>query len=95
MILFCAAIKRDLFSLLRFPFVSHINVFPCEITVISLLLFFFPFLLSSFCCFVCSYVASAVIGHCNKSFFALLNILLEILFGSIYTALSAGESSSS
>ena len=31
MALFCAAIRKDAGSLLKFPFLSHIQVFSCEI----------------------------------------------------------------
>ena len=34
MALFCAAIRRDSVSLLRFPFLSHVQVFLCEISLI-------------------------------------------------------------
>ena len=37
MALFCAAIRRDSVSFLRFPFLSHIQVFLCELLLISLL----------------------------------------------------------
>ena len=33
MALFCVAIRRDSVYLLRFPFLSHIQVFPCEISL--------------------------------------------------------------
>ena len=44
MALFCAAIRRDSVSLLRFPFLSHVQVFSREILLISrsLLLLFTP-----------------------------------------------------
>ena len=35
MVLFCAAIRRDSVSLLKFPFLSHIQVFSCEVLSIS------------------------------------------------------------
>ena len=31
----CAAIRRNSVSLLRFPFLSHVHVFPCEIALVS------------------------------------------------------------
>ena len=37
MALFCAAIRRDSVSLLRFPFLSHVQVFSCEMLLISCL----------------------------------------------------------
>ena len=33
MTLFCAAIRRDSVSLLRFPFLSHVQVFSCEMFI--------------------------------------------------------------
>ena len=46
--LFCAAIRRDSVSLLKFPFLSHVQVLSCEVLFISRLktpieLFSFPF----------------------------------------------------
>ena len=35
MALFCAAIGKDSVSLLRFPFLSHVHVFLCEMLLIS------------------------------------------------------------
>ena len=34
MALFCAAINRYSVSLLRFPFISHVQVFSCEISLV-------------------------------------------------------------
>ena len=33
--LFCAAIRRDSFYLLKFPFLSHVHVFSCEMLLVS------------------------------------------------------------
>ena len=59
MVLFCAAIRRDSVSPLKFPlfFFSHIHVFFCEISPVCRLkylysCFFFSFLLPSYCCSV-------------------------------------------
>ena len=51
MVSFCAAIRRDSVSLLKFPFLSYVQVFSCKIPKqklleISIQLFFFPFLFS-------------------------------------------------
>ena len=35
MALFCAAVRRDSVSLLRFPFLSHVHVFSCDMLLIS------------------------------------------------------------
>ena len=45
MALFCAAIRRDLVSLKRFPFLTHVHVFSFKT---SIQLFFFPFLFSGY-----------------------------------------------
>ena len=38
MALFCAAIRRDSFSFLRFPFLSHVHVFSCEMLLIIIII---------------------------------------------------------
>ena len=52
MTLFCAAIRRDSVFLLRFPFLSHVQVFSCEILlirrlkviiIIIIIIFFTPY----------------------------------------------------
>ena len=49
MALFCAGIRRDPVSLLRFPFLYHVQVSSCEILLeMSIELFSFPFLFSCF-----------------------------------------------
>ena len=35
MALFCTAIRRDSVSLLRFPILSHVHVFSCEMSLVS------------------------------------------------------------
>ena len=37
MVLFCAATRRDSLSLLRYPFLSHVQVFSCEVSLVSCL----------------------------------------------------------
>ena len=50
MALLCAAIRRDSVSFLKFPFLSHVQVFSCEMSFISRLKsFFFPFLFPYYC----------------------------------------------
>ena len=54
MALFCAAIRRDLVSFLRFPLFSHVHVYSCEMSVVSLLkpprgCFSSHFLFSGYC----------------------------------------------
>ena len=50
MALFCAAIRRDSVSLLWFPILSHVNVFSCEMFLISRLKR--PYHFSSHFCFL-------------------------------------------
>ena len=56
MSLFCAAIRRDSVSFLKFSFLSYIQVFSCEMSFINRLnahrVVFFPWLCSSYCQFV-------------------------------------------
>ena len=40
MALSCAAIRRGSVSLLKFPFLSHVQVLSCEILLLLLLLFY-------------------------------------------------------
>ena len=61
---------------------------------VSIELFFLPFLFPNFCCSVCTNVVCAVTGRCNKSFFALFNVVLEFLYWYIHAIFNAGESSS-
>ncbi len=35
MVLFCAAIRRDSVSLLKFPFLSHVHLFSREMSLVS------------------------------------------------------------
>ena len=77
-VLFCAAIRRDSVSLLRFPFLSHIHIFSCEMLLIiplktSIELIFIPFLFSGYCRSVYPRVVSIVSRCCNQSFSALTN----------------------
>ena len=71
MVLLCAAIRRDPVSLLRFPFLSYVQVFSYEISCLSLKmsieLLFFPFLFSGHFCSVDTYAACIVSAGCNQS----------------------------
>ena len=81
MALFCTAIRRDSISLLKFPFLSHVQVFLCEVLFISRLerpqLFFFPFLFPSYCHSVVHHVVSIVSDCCNQSSFVFFYVVLE------------------
>ena len=94
MTLFFAGIKRESVSLLMFPCPSLLGCKFAKLPLeVSIQLFFFPFLFSSFRCFsVCSYVSMAVTGCRNQSFLALFNVLLQTLCCRIYVILKAGES---
>ena len=75
MALFCATIKRDSVSLLRFPFLSHVQVILCMISPVCCLkypcIYFSSPFFSRFC-FVCPYLDIVVTGFCNLAFFFLL-----------------------
>ena len=49
MALFCAAIKRDFVFILKFPFLSHVQVLSCEMLFISCLKHPWSCFLSRFC----------------------------------------------
>ena len=63
MALFCAAIRRDSVSVLKFPFLSHFQVFLWEILLVCHLkcpysLFYFPVLFSGYFCSVDACIVS-------------------------------------
>ena len=84
MVLSCAAIKRYSVSLLRFPFLSQVQVFWCEMLFMSrlnahLVVFFSLFLFPS-----CSHsfvygVVNIVSNGCNQSSFVFFYVLLLLL----------------
>ena len=97
--LFCAAIRSDSISLWRFPFLSHVQVFSCEMSLINRLkhsqsCFFFPFLFFSYCRSVGLRVVSIVSGGCNQSSFAFFYVVFESLYRCINAVFNAGKSSS-
>ena len=49
MALFCAAIRRDSVSLLRFPFLIDVYIFPCEISPVCRLKNTYSYLSPHFC----------------------------------------------
>ena len=80
MALFCAAIWRDLVSLLRFLFLSHVQVFLCQISLVCRLkslcsCFSLHFLLSGYFCSVDACVHCFVSGRSNQSSSALFYIV--------------------
>ena len=99
MALFCAAIRRDSVSLVRFTFHSNVQIFSCEMFLSRLkrpLSYF-----SSHFCFSSFYHS---VGHCivsivfdgrNQSSSVFLYVDLESLYRCVNTVFNAGKSSSS
>ena len=95
MALFCAAIRRDSVSLLRFPFLSHVHVFSCEMSLkTSTELFFFTLLFSGYCRSVNLCVVSIVSGDCNQSSSAFFYVVFESLYRWVRAVFKAGKSPS-
>ena len=67
----------------------------CLSLEISIQLFFFPFLFSSYCCFVDPCVICVVSGRCNSYFFALFYVIFKLSNRCIDTIFNAGKFSSS
>ena len=82
--LFCAAIRKESVSLLRFPFFNHVHVFSCKIPLVSRLIKPCSCLLSIFF-FVDVYVVCIVAGHCNLS----LSMIVYVIFVSLYRYINA------
>ena len=89
MTLFCAAIRRELVSLLRFLLHSHVHVFSSAISTvlsleISIRLFFFPFLFFNFIVFlsVLTLLIQLLIAKINLSL-----LFLKIVLKSLYSYL--------
>ena len=99
MALSCAAIRRDSVSLLKFPFLSHVQVLSCEILFISRLkrpeLFSFSFLFPGYGHSIVHSVLSFVSGGCYESSFVFLCIVFESMYGCVNTVFNVGKSSSS
>ena len=94
MALFCADIRRDSVSLLRFNFLSSVHVFLCEIKT-SIRLFFFLLLFSGYCRSADSRVVSIVSVGCYQSSSALFYVVFKSLYRWVSTVFNAGKSSSS
>ena len=62
MALFCAAIRRDSVSLLKFPFLSHVHVLSCEMLFISHLKQLWSCFSSYFSFLVCVILLSIVLS---------------------------------
>ena len=70
MALSCAVIRRDLAFLARFLFLSHVNLFSCEMSLVSRLkrpenCFFFPTLFYGYCRSAGPRIVCIVIGGCK------------------------------
>ena len=97
--LFWATIRRDSVSLLKFPFLSHVQILSCEILLISRLKrpwscfpSHFP---HSFCHSVIYRVVSIVSGGRNQCSFVFFYVVFESLYGCVNAVFDAGKSSSS
>ena len=100
MALFCAAFRRDSFSLLRFPFLRHVQVFSWDMLLISDLkrswsCFSSHFLFPIYCHSVGFSVVTIVSGGSNQSFPALFYAVFESLYRYVNDVFNDGKSSSS
>ena len=94
MALFCVAIKRNSVSLLRFPFLSYIYVFLCEMSLVNRLKH--PkSCFSSYFCFLVISVISIVSGGYNLSSSAFFYVVFKLLYWCVNAVFNAGKSSSS
>ena len=96
--LFCAAIWRDSVSLLKFPFITHVQVFSSEmllLVVLSVHNVFLPFLFPYYCRSVGHRVVSIIFDGCNKSSFVFFYVVLELVCQCVNTVFNAGKSFSS
>ena len=98
MVLFCAAIRRDSVFLLRFPFLSHVQVFSCKFSSVCRLkypcIYFssnFYFLVVVLQIFMLSLLFLVTV--INLCFF--FCVVLESSYWCIYAIFNVGESSSS
>ena len=100
MVLFCAVIRRDSVSLLRFPFFSYIQVFLCEMLLICSLKCLYSHLSSHFGFLVIFVMlipiyVSIVSDGSNQSSSALSYVFFKLFYRCINTIFNAGKSSSS
>ena len=95
--LFCAALRRDSVSLLKFSFLSHVRVLLCEMLFISPLerpLSCFPSDFFSYCHSIVHRFISIVSDGCNESSIMFLYIV-ESFYRYVNTVFNAGKSSPS
>ena len=95
MVLFCVAIRRDSVSLLRFPFLSHIQVFSCEMLLISHLKRPYSYFSSHFCFLVIVillvFMLSVLFGDCNQSSSALFYVVFKLSYQCVNAVVNAGS----
>ena len=96
----CDAIRRGSVSLLRYPFLSRVQVFWCEMLFIILFkaaieLFFLPFLFPSCCNSIIYRVIRIVSDGWNQSSFIFFYVVFEPLYQCVNAVFNAGKSSSS
>ena len=80
MALFCVTFSRDSISLLKFPFLSHVQEFTSLSLEISIELFSYPFLFSGYFCSVDACVVCIFSGGNNQS----SSVLVYVIFESLY-----------
>ena len=80
---FCAAIRRESVSLLRFQFCSHVQVFLCEISLICLFKYPYGCFPSHFCFLIIVdllvFIVTPGTDRCNLSFFAVFLCSLRVV----------------
>ena len=96
MALFCAAIRRDSVSLLRFPFLRHVHIFSSMMSLVSRLktsieLFFFPLLFSGYCRPTAPHVVRIVFIGYNQSSSALFYVVFESLYRCVNAVFNAAS----
>ena len=100
MALFCATIRRDSVSILKFPFLTHVLVLSCEMVFISRLkrpqsCFVSHFLFNSYCHSIVYRVVNIVSDGCNQSSSVFSYVVFESLYRCVNAIFDAGKSSSS
>ena len=92
MTLFYAPIRRDSVALLRFPFLSHVQIFSCKISFVCHLKCTYNSFSSHFCFLVIVVVLILVFVSCscNKPLFALFYVVFESSYRYIYAIFNDG-----
>ena len=92
MALFCAAIRRNSVTLFRFPFLSHVQLFSCEISLCRLK---YPYSCFSFHAYFLVIVISLIIVLFLFAVIALFYVVFESSYRCIGPLLNACEPASS